>query len=1376
MNQNENDIKTSKNPMKSKDNINTYKKEEPNSQTIYKNEEINTQTGFNKKFKTILLIAIPACILIAIVIIIVCVVVSKKENIHKEIINEYYITGTYNAKKDVPLKLFNPSRIGLNDQNYTVEEIGKNNNTRRLQQLDVTDGVIFPEITGTIQIKISFNESLTTLDFMFEGCTDLVKISLSNLNSPSITSMIYTFTDCTSLETVDFTSFYSSLVEKMDFLFGGCTNLVNLKGFENLDTSSLQKTAGMFLECTNLISVNLSAFQLNNISEQNGMFIQNPSLEKVDLGNTSDINALFSSTENFKVTIITSSNEVNSSGLSGEFTRISREEDQQLNCTLRNWTEFLLKYTNDSEFTTEYNSDYVNNIYDNIYYSQDIYHLLFEYNYCNSLDNNSIYNNSSECKEENRMIIDFLNEFEKCTECDDKEGRRKYCKSCRKGYYVPKGIDYNPIKCKRCDEGCIYCVSDNETDQSVCLRCEGNSIDKDNDDYDNYDDYDVYNIHGYKYKLYNGKCIKQCYIGKEENCKSCNPEEGKNDQCLTCNDGYYFDLNDNKSKCKKIDIEHCTQAVIESDSVRCINCTNGYILHNGQCEKACDFGYWENTCASCNQTYEFRENCASCHTGYYLSSSYENKTICRYCNEGSSSNNCKECEYISGEVKCTECESDSFLVDGKCITSCSWACSYCIYENEKYVCNKCQDHYFLQDLGEGKICEECSEGCKTCTSESCSQCMEEYKLIGDNCEKYCTIGSNLKCKTCDFNVKNKCKDCNPGYYLPNDDILDKSKCYSCGSNCMSCYGNSNNHICTQCYYGYRLSNGECIKQCDLGYYDYCKTCDTVIPENCGSCNDGYYLPIYYKRYCNYCGSYRIKKCHQNSDYNIIIDECYYDYILIRNSCVEKCDSTNYWSNCLVCNEEPDKLDQCKQCKNGYYLPIEFGDYYCYSCPYNCKSCEGSYYNPTCTECYDGYQLSGGKCLTECNIGNNELCKSCNPEPGKIDRCLECNEYYYLPDNNYYYDYYYYYYDYNNQNQCLSCPNYCKKCIGNEYNADCTECDTGYYLVQNEENEYYYYYNPTYYYSCKECEMPGCISYKPNSNTCICNECVVGSDPIRNNIDNELISCYKGCDIGELEKCKSCSDEEGKCGECNDGFTLNTEGKCIGDFHMFAKYRTTSKNEYVELMSYTTIIKMAINGTFIDNPTYYYTFALPGEHSIYVKFSSYVSFMDLFYGITHLTYIEFLPKAKNFKINYMNDCFCGCTNLEYADLSNLNLENNRCFMNFFKGDKKLKEVKFPVEPFSNIYWYYRMFYGCESLTSIDMSNIHNTNGEYFYEMFYGCTKLRSIDLGGFNKAYDGYYKYDIFVNVPKDAVITIHNNFYRSISGQLTDFPNKIVNN
>ena len=275
-------------------------------------------------------------------------------------------------------------------------------------------------------------------------------------------------------------------------------------------------------------------------------------------------------------------------------------------------------------------------------------------------------------------------------------------------------------------------------------------------------------------------------------------------------------------------------------------------------------------------------------------------------------------------------------------------------------------------------------------------------------------------------------------------------------------------------------------------------------------------------------------------------------------------------------------------------------------------------------------MSGGKCLKDCTIGNNYLCKSCNPEPGKIDKCFDCNEGYFIPKSD---DYY--------QNQCSRCPTNCKKCNGiyNSNQGDCIECDTGYYLSLYEENEYSYYYsNPTYYYICLPCNIPGCTQYKTNSNKCICISCNTPAEGRIKNGDenNEYTSCYSNCTIGEFDRCKSCGSISGQCGECNEGYSLNSQGKCINNYyHMFAKYRTTKENEYVKLMAYSGIIKMTINGTVVSNPRNYYTFPLPGEHSIYIRFSS-VNFMDLFYEIKHLIYIEFLPQAKSLSLNYMNE--------------------------------------------------------------------------------------------------------------------------------------------
>ena len=888
----------------------TYSQEQnDNHNTTTHEDNKKEKTSCCKKNKNIIIITIISSIVLITAVVLLCVfLIKKKKDDEEKSENEFYIIGTYKAEKGIPLKLFNPSKIGLTDKNYIVEEITQNNNTRRLQQINITDGIYIPEKDEKIQIKITFDEALKTLDFMFEGCSSLIKINLSNLNSPNITSMIYTFTNCEQLETVNFTSFESSNVTKMDFLFSGCSNLININGFEDLNTSSLIKTAGMFLGCTSLVSLNLSSLNFNNISEQNGMFINNPSLESIDLGQASDITNLFSSSEDFHVNIITSSNYINDTGLSGTFEVLSREENENLSCSLRNYSFITDEYYGGGAYDIDnyYITDSI--LYGNVTLTE--YPFSF-YSYMNDLINSPY-------------------EMEKCTECDE-GNRTKYCKNCRLGYYLPKGNEYTQTRCRKCDEGCLKCIADVETDESICLKCENenNTLPFFNEDYYNYSysyynedgyyyfyndyycfyeyingEYNDYIISYYVYTLNNGKCEKQCKIGKGNRCKSCNLEEGKKGQCLTCNDGYYFDESKNTTECQKIEIENCSQAIIESNTVKCTNCTNGYIFYNGSCVKACEIGYGNYLCASCNQTYEYRNSCASCYSSYFLTNYSENENIKTCIKCSNYDEYCLECELVSGEFTCKTCDYNSFLVNGKCIRSCDYStCLSCVYENNKYVCGECKKNYYLKTIDETKYCEYCPEGCETCSNnETCTKCKEGYKLDSNNkCEFYCEIGYSTNCNSCDLTEKNKCKECNSGYFLPEG---ESNNCYYCGANCVSCEGDKYNPICTKCNQSYQLIDNQCIKQCNLGNnWDYCKTCDDQNPNYCGSCFEGYYVSLYYKSYCTYCGSNKIKQCHQNNDGKVIIDECYSNYILLNNKCVEKCNANNYWTNCLLCNEK-----------------------------------------------------------------------------------------------------------------------------------------------------------------------------------------------------------------------------------------------------------------------------------------------------------------------------------------------------------------------------------------------------------------------------------------------------------------------------------------
>ena len=249
-----------------------------------------------RKYLMIIPIVIVAIIIVSIVIFFLIRLKSNKKNESKEEIeveknNEGYLfTAIYQTKIGEKIKLFNPVSVNMNENEYQVFMLTRNSTLRNLEEIESNYGVINSTRNGLIKIIVNFTKALSNLDFMFEGCEDLISVNLSQINSPSLQSSIYTFTNCKNLKQADLSSIDTSKVTTMDFLFSGCNNLIEIKGLENLNTSSVKKTAGMFLECEKLRHVNLSAFKLDKIEEPSGMFINNPSLEAVDLGDCNDIN------------------------------------------------------------------------------------------------------------------------------------------------------------------------------------------------------------------------------------------------------------------------------------------------------------------------------------------------------------------------------------------------------------------------------------------------------------------------------------------------------------------------------------------------------------------------------------------------------------------------------------------------------------------------------------------------------------------------------------------------------------------------------------------------------------------------------------------------------------------------------------------------------------------------------------------------------------------------------------------------------------------------------------------------------------------------------------------------------------------------------
>ena len=117
----------------------------------------------------------------------------------------------------------------------------------------------------TVVLGNNFNApQLRSIGSMFEGCSSLVSIDLSQFGTSSVISMNNLFESCVSLESITFGSkFNTSSAEDMGAMFYNCTSIVSLD-LRSFDTSAARHMASMFEKCYSLSSLDLSGFTFIN--------------------------------------------------------------------------------------------------------------------------------------------------------------------------------------------------------------------------------------------------------------------------------------------------------------------------------------------------------------------------------------------------------------------------------------------------------------------------------------------------------------------------------------------------------------------------------------------------------------------------------------------------------------------------------------------------------------------------------------------------------------------------------------------------------------------------------------------------------------------------------------------------------------------------------------------------------------------------------------------------------------------------------------------------------------------------------------------------------------------------------------------------------
>ena len=164
-----------------------------------------------------------------------------------------------------------------------------------LNTANVTDmGWMFKDCSSLTSIEYDANkfvtQNVTDMGLMFEGCSSLTAINVSHFNTEKVTNMGQMFRNCSSLTSLDVRNFNTDQVENMHSMFNGCSSLTSLD-VSRFNTTNVTDIASMFSGCSSLTSLDVSNFSVSNITALSSMFNGCELLTSIDISgfNTSTV-------------------------------------------------------------------------------------------------------------------------------------------------------------------------------------------------------------------------------------------------------------------------------------------------------------------------------------------------------------------------------------------------------------------------------------------------------------------------------------------------------------------------------------------------------------------------------------------------------------------------------------------------------------------------------------------------------------------------------------------------------------------------------------------------------------------------------------------------------------------------------------------------------------------------------------------------------------------------------------------------------------------------------------------------------------------------------------------------------------------------------
>ena len=306
------------------------------------------------------------------------ILIKLKENMNKYYIFEENLINNYNQKERNYEILFNIDKI-MNYNNIIINDINQINNENNIQKKfayidnmynkinnneikltvkiekdDINEKIYFLDNTdGNIYVRLEVNEEsekgLNEIkefhqhDFLKELNESNTELYINNKKykfekyfipekegeynillkiNIFMTDCSFMFYKCNNIINIDLSSFNSQNVTKMISMFEECSNLININ-LSSFNTQNVTEMIGMFNKCFELKNIDLSSFNTQNVNNMAGMFAGCSSLENIDLSsfNTQNVNNMFSmfigcsDLENINLSSFDTQNVVNMTGM-----------------------------------------------------------------------------------------------------------------------------------------------------------------------------------------------------------------------------------------------------------------------------------------------------------------------------------------------------------------------------------------------------------------------------------------------------------------------------------------------------------------------------------------------------------------------------------------------------------------------------------------------------------------------------------------------------------------------------------------------------------------------------------------------------------------------------------------------------------------------------------------------------------------------------------------------------------------------------------------------------------------------------------------------------------------------------------------------------